>query len=802
MKWCVWILAATLPAAFGGSVDDAIALGRSARADGVPQAAIAKLKAAARSASGPAAVPVIVELTRCLLAADRRQEAINWTRRTIYRDEPATIFWRAQALAQNGDFAAALSDYDRAAAGDPALAGDANLGRARMLDALGRSDEALAAYDGLPAGDPRFVGAQLAATAILIRNGREESARRRLSALEPKTAADRELHRYLSGRLALQGRHERDAARAFMDFKPRDARLAAGRVIGEAEVLATDGDLPRAQERIEGFVRDNPAHPLLADLFAKLDDLRSRERDPGNATLKQWENDPDNPGLSALASYYLARSDERQGRNDRAARNYEDFLESDPAQPLRAQAAIRLAGLRMRAGDAGAAAAVLESTPEPRDRAVAARLRFMRGVTEYARGQFTAAARTFVSVANLDPSLTEPALANAALAAVAAGDEPQASEILSALRKENAATARRIELAQALERARMEDPDAAEQLQWLAERGGAAGARAQLALAEVRWQEGEADAARREFRRVANSRAAGEGDQRDYFAVYLADDGSAGAGVAVTAAAREFLARFPDSPREADVRLKWGEVLLRDGDYRGARVQFEEAGNSTDDPARRQAAFFLAARAASGSMLPEELDAAIPLLEQVATGTASRELAEQARWEQAKLQSALGRPDESVRILDRLIAETKDRRLALAARLKRGDALLALAAKEPARRAEAIREWRAIADAEDALPAERNEALVHSASASQEAGDTDQALAAYYEVLTAPRDQQPEYFWYYKAGFDAANLLAAKGRLKEAAAIYEKMAATTGPRAEEAKERVKRLRLENFIWED
>ncbi|HEY8902304.1 MAG TPA: hypothetical protein VIM48_01270, partial [Chthoniobacterales bacterium] len=70
------------------------------------------------------------------------------------------------------------------------------------------------------------------------------------------------------------------------------------------------------------------------------------------------------------------------------------------------------------------------------------------------------------------------------------------------------------------------------------------------------------------------------------------------------------------------------------------------------------------------------------------------------------------------------------------------------------------------------------------------------------EVLSAPRDKQPEYFWYYKAGFEAANILIARKRYKEAAAIYQKMADSPGPRAAEFSERVKRLRLENFIWED
>jgi hypothetical protein len=214
----------------------------------------------------------------------------------------------------------------------------------------------------------------------------------------------------------------------------------------------------------------------------------------------------------------------------------------------------------------------------------------------------------------------------------------------------------------------------------------------------------------------------------------------------------------------------------------------------------QQSAKFLAARAAAGSMQPEEIGLAIGLLEDVAKGK-SGELAEQARLEQAMLQSTIS-PKDSLTILDALAASTKDPRLRLTARLKKAEVLYAMGAKEPARVSEAIHEWHELAADPNALPAERNEALTRAAAASEQAGDFDAALADYYAVLNAPRAAQPEYFWYYKAGFEAAKMLADRNRLKEAAAIYDKMAAAPGPRADDAKQRVKRLRLENFIWED
>ncbi len=799
-RWAFLLFFAVTPL-FGDEVADAVTRGRAARADGVPQAAIRDLKRAASRPASPDAEQAVVELVRCLLESGRPAEAVEWTRRTGQRNQPDVIFWRAQALASNGDYAAALKDYRRAGQIKPGLRGNASFGSARMLEALGRGPDALAVYLKIPRESAWHVPARLASAALLIAMERGSEAKPILDELEPAARANRERLRYLRGRLALRDRRQDDIVKYYDGFTPRDPKLAAGLAIGRAEASVRRGDPEKAEAELEAFVRDSPRNPLIGDLLAKLDEVRSQEKNPSNAALRQWQGDDTNRPLAAAATYALIRNDERQGRTDRAIRNYDRFIRQYPDQPLRVTATIRLARLLLADHQPAVAGDLLRAAAPFPSREDRSRRQFLLGAAEYSSGDFASAAKTFVNAANIDPELSQGALANAALAAIGAGSEPLAEEILNALRKESAAEARRIELAQAFDNARAGNPDVGEKLAWLAGQGGKVGDKARLALAEWRWREGDRPGARSEYRRVANRSAAGAGDQKDYFAVYLEDDGSTRAAPKVAAAAGDFLARHPESPREAEVRMKWGEVLMRTGDYRGARAQFEAAAGRADDADLRASAWFLAARAAAGSMSRDELEAAILMLENVASEK-NADLATAARWEQATLQSALGRPEETVRILDSLIAATKDPRLRFAARLKKGDALLLLGARQPERAKDAIAEWREIAASPDVLPAERNEALTHAGSASEQAGDLDGAIAAYYEVLATPRDRQPEYFWYYKAGFAAANLLDDHDRLKEEAAIYEKMAAVPGPRAAEAAERVKRLRLENFIWEN
>ena len=44
-----------------------------------------------------------------------------------------------------------------------------------------------------------------------------------------------------------------------------------------------------------------------------------------------------------------------------------------------------------------------------------------------------------------------------------------------------------------------------------------------------------------------------------------------------------------------------------------------------------------------------------------------------------------------------------------------------------------------------------------------------------------------EFFWFYKAGFNAAHLLEETSDWKSAVAVYRKLAAVGGTRSEEAK---------------
>ena len=76
-------------------------------------------------------------------------------------------------------------------------------------------------------------------------------------------------------------------------------------------------------------------------------------------------------------------------------------------------------------------------------------------------------------------------------------------------------------------------------------------------------------------------------------------------------------------------------------------------------------------------------------------------------------------------------------------------------------------------------------------------------MSTFYEIIEnqSRTERRQEFFWFYKAGFNAARLLEEEAKWQPAAAIYEKLAFAGGARSEEAKARLNRIRLEHFLWD-
>ena len=176
-------------------------------------------------------------------------------------------------------------------------------------------------------------------------------------------------------------------------------------------------------------------------------------------------------------------------------------------------------------------------------------------------------------------------------------------------------------------------------------------------------------------------------------------------------------------------------------------------------------------------------------------------LALRARFEQALLHNAQGRPKEAVLILDRILASKPDAESKAAAQIEKGKTLYSVGTSDPESYRAAIEVWKQLASDSEATPAARNQALTRMGAAFEKLGDNDAAVACYYDVLKAGQGKNPEFFWFYKAGFGAARILESSQKWNEAVKIYEMMGSTNGPRSEEVRARINKIRLENFLWD-
>jgi tetratricopeptide (TPR) repeat protein len=151
-------------------------------------------------------------------------------------------------------------------------------------------------------------------------------------------------------------------------------------------------------------------------------------------------------------------------------------------------------------------------------------------------------------------------------------------------------------------------------------------------------------------------------------------------------------------------------------------------------------------------------------------------------------------------ILDKILSTDPTPDMKASALMEKGKNLYTIGDTDPLAYKSAIEVWKQVA-MENPDPAWRNQALARIGTAQEKIGDLNAALASYYEVFK-PTDEAPvEFFWFYKAGFAAALILESRKEWPEAIRVYEVLVSIEGPRALEAKNRIKQIRLENFIWD-
>jgi len=778
----IFFLAASLLA-----TADVITSVRSALDDGLPGVAISKLEGIPAAARDRA---THLLLARALLANGEVERSVE-----VLLSLPADgerDFWLAQAYAAQGRPGDALAAY-QAAKSLPAYLAEATLGEARMLRRLRRPAEALQVLEA-PLDSPDAHLAELAAfekvEAYLDRE-QPVPAGKALDGINPLDRASRARHDFLRARTHTLSGDDPAAIRILGGLVPTDPEMAVAAVLGQAGALDRTGQTAAAESLLEGFLSKNPEAPAIEEVFILLDRLYSKQSSPSPSELKRWMNDESAPRRRQLATFFLAAFEARLGRADRAEQLYQRALAGQEGS--KNPAALELAKIRLKQGRPGD---VLLLLPTP---GLSPQADYLRGLAFSLQKDYVPAAEAFGRAAAA-PDLAEAALFNAASCEILAGTKQRPA--FDAFQKKFPDSPRlaALELEQAMLYAKSGDQRAEPLLRELAAgKEASVAASAALALVEWHFEQANRTAALADLQRVStlpdHDRA-----RADALAVFLADTGT-GDGTddsLAEAAALRFLNAHPGAPAEPEVLMKLGEILFRKGDFAGARMRLESLARKFPDSPRAQPALFLAAQAASRLQSPASANEAMILYEEVVA--AAGPLALRARLEQAVLQTILGKPAEATAILDRLLASNPDPETRAAALMEKGKTLLS--APDPGARSVALKIWSSLASDSSLSSSWRNQAQFRIGAAHEQAGESAPAVAAYYDVLKRRSQSPPELFWFYKAGFSAARLLEAEKRWDQAIKIYELLAATDGPRRQEATSRINKIRLDNLLWDE
>ena len=780
--------------------------------EGVPEVAVVRLRALLDNSLADEAWRAVAEkLAEAQVTAKQPEDALVLLADSRLREVPSAKFWRAQALASLQRWAEALPLYEElAVAPNPLFRGAATFGAAEMLRALGRQDEALAKMLVLFRDKQWSVPAQLRSAELYIDKADAVGARRILDEMQPKSVSERKERRLLRGRLELILQRPERAIGVFQALLKRPEGATHATLIAALFGIA-DSHLqlktPEAgDDAIEQFIHHHPADPGLPILFAKLDELYRAEHKPSRNELERWIRHPEQP-RRAFARWYLARLEVRAGHRERARQLFNDLRYGDVKSSALGPALLESAQLELEDRNSDEAIAILDDARLLHPSALLLdQINLLSAQAQYLAKRFEVATAAFEQIGHSASPWAGLALFNASTGWLQLGSQARFLADYNELEKRGGDEESRanLRLEQGLLQAAKGEKGAAESLRQFVRDFPKSPrvSEAWVGLAELAFHSTPPglDEARSDLARAADSKpTAAAAERADYLMIWIEDSADVNE-TKVIELANRFLQQHAASSFLPDVRMKLAEIYYRRQDFANAQTQFEILAQQNPNGPLGEKALFFAAESAKSSMGEHSLDRAIMLFDQVVQLNGDLKWA--ARNEQAVIERKLGKPQDALLLYEEVLksnARPSEKREALCGK---GDVFFEMGGSANYQRAvEAYDQL--VSDKEEPIHW-RNQALFKKGLCLEKQSDRAGALAAFYKILEdeAGPDRRRDLFWYYKAGFNAARLLEDDSKWESAAAIYEKLAASGGNRSDEAKERLKRLRLEHFLWAD
>lgn len=268
--------------------------------------------------------------------------------------------------------------------------------------------------------------------------------------------------------------------------------------------------------------------------------------------------------------------------------------------------------------------------------------------------------------------------------------------------------------------------------------------------------------------------------------------------------ARDFIRRYPDSPQAPEVLYWIGVVEYNQANYRAAETNFIEfvdrypADDLTDD------ALLRAGLCASKQ---KEYHRAIEFLSRLAKEFPQSEKMAHARFAQADALAELARFSEAILIFDDIINRHPHSELLPMAWMRKGDCQFTLGAEDPKRYQESIESYRVVANSSQADLDLVMQALYKIGRCREKMGQVDEAFEQYYfkVIIRYLEDREKGIWhneaskiWFTRAAVNAADIMEARQDWRTVVRILERVIKAGVPAADEARERIERIKSEHW----
>jgi tetratricopeptide (TPR) repeat protein len=787
-----------------------------AETEGLPEVSVTKLRQfLAESPSDSNVTSAKLLLAKCLLQIRRPEEALTVLNDGSLSSEEA-LQLKAQTYLRARHWNEAAELFQKILSNTkPDADTNARLGLAEAQLRKENSNQALETLQPLldrrTPPDSRVI---LIVAEIEMNQAKFDQATTILGRLSGGSDSEQLQKQCLLGQIALQTDKLDEAEAAFDQVisanKGQTARLVEISQLGLARVAIKKQEFDEAESIVTKVIHEQSRSTILPELFETLYLVYSQEQSPVLAALNRWaQEDPQEvgPDRPAFSLYYLGKLQIRMDSKGKAETTFRHLINDFPTHRLAGLAAVAVARLKIDEGAPDQAIPVLTQwLTNGTNKRLAERIQVQQILAEayFRQGKFSEAQELYIQLAGTDASNRARLLYDAAICALRSGDRQQYDSAVRDMSgsPDNQTLLGNLEIARGTIEARSGQAGADNTLRRFLTSfpDHPQTPEAHLLLAEIAFTELPSNhtTAQNELRQIAASNPeTAESKARLNFFV-IADDRQQNV-AAVARAAQDFIQQYPQSGARAEIRLKLGEVYFRQNDFPNAQTQFELVAEEQPDSPLVETALFLAGEAARKSLNPSSVDRAVDLFEEVYKMDGS--LRFQARLEQALTKRQIQQGREAIVLLDDLLAQNIPQEIRCEALEAKGESQFSLGAKDPSQYEAAIKTFDSLAALDSNSLEWRQSALYRKAKCFEQLGKTDEALATLYDVLSVGGNTSDE-LWFFRAGFDAAEILEARRAWNSAAAVYEKLTALPGTRSEEAKNRLEKLRLEHFLWAD